>query len=452
MKTNFIYLGLLFAITLFITSCGEDEVCDGATCPEGAILDAITCNCIEINTDPCSTVICDEGFTLTADCDCVEEATVTEILVSSNITSSTSWTSDKTVILGGRISIESGATLTIEPGTVIKGQAGAGANSSALIVARGGKLEACGTENAPIIFTSVADELTPEMVANGNFSSPNLEPDVNGLWGGIIVLGNAPISAQNDNDQDVTELQIEGIPTTDTNGLYGGNDENDNSGSLCYISIRHGGTNIGEGNEINGLTLGGVGAGTIINHIEVVANQDDGVEWFGGTCSATNILVWNCGDDGLDTDQAWNGTCDNWVVALPKGGSAMELDGPEGDFEQGCNSFVNGTIYSGANIDHIIDWDDSTNTGITNLYVFGVDAAYDPAAGIESFGGDGNCTSGTWEYTVPAGYDANALYPDAIGAGEATEVNMNGNSVGASTTDFGWTWGAQSGTLSSIGL
>ena len=418
---------IIFASVFFLTACGDDDEC---------------------------MLVCGEGEVLTAECTCVEinPGDDSIIRVEANITKNTTWAADKTYVLGGRITVTAGNTLTIDPGTVIKGEAGAAANATALLIARGAKINACGTAELPIIFTSVADEITNEDITAGLYSSPNLQPTVNGLWGGLIILGNAPISAQNDNDMDVTELQIEGIPTSDSNGLYGGNQADDNSGSLCYISIRHGGTNIGEGNEINGLTLGGVGSGTSINNIEVVANQDDGIEWFGGTCSATNILIWNCGDDGLDTDQAWNGTCDNWIVAVPQGGSAMELDGPEGVLTQGCNSFTNGTIYAGASIDHLIDWDDNTNTGITNLYIYGVDANYDASVGIESFGGDGACNSGTWEYTVPESYDAATLLLDAIGAGEATQVGINLNTVGADASIFNWTWGRASGTLDNVGL
>ena len=418
---------IMFASLFFLTACGDDDEC---------------------------MLVCGEGEVLTAECTCVQVNPGDDsiIRVEANITENTTWTADKTYVLGGRITVSAGNELTIEPGTVIKGEAGTAANATALLVARDATINACGTAEFPIIFTSVADEITNEDIAAGMFSSPNLEPTVNGLWGGLIILGNAPISAQNDNDMDVTELQIEGIPTSDSNGLYGGNDAGDSSGSLCYVSIRHGGTNIGEGNEINGLTLGGVGSGTTINHIEVVANQDDGIEWFGGTCSASNILIWNCGDDGLDTDQAWNGTCDNWIVAVPQGGSAMELDGPEGALTQGCNSFTNGTIFAGQSIDHLIDWDDNTNTGITNLYIYGVDVDYDASVGIESFGGDGACNSGTWEYTVPETYDAATLLSDAIGAGEATEVGINLNTVGADASTFNWTWGRASGTLDNVGL
>src|SRR5690606_15092762 len=161
-------------------------------------------------------------------------------VITQNISSNTSWTNDNVYQLGGRIVVTDGATLTIGRGTVIKGEAGAGANARAVIVARGGKLIAEGTATEPSIFTSVPDESSPEDIQNGNFTSPNLDPTINGWWGGVIVLGKARISASNDNG-DVSEVQIEGIPTSDANGLYGGNNDNDNSGILKYISIRHGG-------------------------------------------------------------------------------------------------------------------------------------------------------------------------------------------------------------------
>ena len=249
---------------------------------------------------------------------CIYPEDETTIVVTSNITTNTTWTSDKVWVLGGRIAVESGAELTIEAGTIIKGEAGTGPNATALLVARGAKLYANGTADAPIIFTTIADEIMP-----GGKVSPNLDPNLNGLWGGLIVLGNAPISAAND------AMQIEGIPASDANGLYGGTDAADNSGSITYVSVRHGGANIGEGNEINGITLGGVGNGTVIENVEVVANQDDGIEFFGGTVNVTNAVVWNAGDDAIDTDQAWSGTLDNFIVVNP-GDECFELNGPEG--------------------------------------------------------------------------------------------------------------------------
>ena len=242
-------------------------------------------------------------------------------------------TSDKIWTLNGRVTVVAGVTLTIEPGTIIKGGSGTGSNASALIIARGAKIMAEGTHDNPIIFTSIADEINV-----GEFISPNLDENYNGLWGGLIICGNAPISA------DAQSVQIEGIPASDNNGLYGGTDETDNSGILNYVSIRHGGANIGEGNEINGLTLGGVGSGTIINNIEVVANQDDGIEFFGGTVNVSNTVVWRAGDDSYDVDQSWAGTLNNWIE-IDGSDHALELDGAEGTLVADF-TITNGTFIS----------------------------------------------------------------------------------------------------------
>jgi hypothetical protein len=106
---------------------------------------------------------------------------------------------------------------------------------------------------------------------------------------------------------------IEGIPISEPRGVYGGYDDDDNSGILQYVSIRHGGTNIGEGNEINGLTLGGVGRQTIIDHVEVISNADDGVEIFGGAVNLANLAVSFCGDDAFDLDQGYHGKGQFWL-------------------------------------------------------------------------------------------------------------------------------------------
>ena len=224
-----------------------------------------------------------------------------------NITSDLTLDASKIWLLKGRVAVTEGVTLTIPAGTIIKAAAGTGADASTLIVARGSKLNAMGTYESPIIMTSESDDITI-----GANSGSSLSENVRGLWGGLLILGNAPGSFSGD----VTEFQIEGIPASETNGLYGGNDPSDNSGIIQYISIRHGGAEIGEGNEINGLTLGCVGYGTTINHIEVVGNVDDGVEFFGGTVNASELLVWGQGDDALDIDQGYSGTIDGAYIIL----------------------------------------------------------------------------------------------------------------------------------------
>ncbi len=288
------------------------------------------------------------------------------VVVDANVVEDAVWERGKTYVLAGRIAVVDGVTLTIEKGVVVKGQAGAGANATALIIARGAKIIAEGTAEEPIIFTSVADEIEPGMI-----ESPNLSPlDGGGLWGGLIILGKAPISVST-NEQN---FQIEGIPASDPNGAYGGNDPEDNSGILRYVSIRHGGANIGEGNEINGLTLGGVGSGTVIESIEVIANEDDGIEFFGGTVNVRNVLVWSVGDDAIDTDQAWAGTLDNFIVlAGDETDHAFEVDGPEGSYGEGSSkghTIINGTVRGSTNAE-IADFRDGARATMSHIYFYG---------------------------------------------------------------------------------
>ena len=219
------------------------------------------------------------------------------IIDDGNGTGTTTWKSGKTYFLQGFVFVNDGQTLTIEPGCVIKGKSGQGENASALVIARGGKINAEGTADNPIIFTAEADDL------NGSVSITD-----RGLWGGLIVLGNAKLNSS------PGESQIEGIPTSEPRGRYGGDNDADNSGILKYVSIRHGGTDIGEGNEINGLTLGGVGSGTVIDYVEVIANKDDGVEFFGGNPQLKHILVAYVGDDSFDYDEGFRGKGQFWCA------------------------------------------------------------------------------------------------------------------------------------------
>ncbi|HKK89713.1 MAG TPA: hypothetical protein VJ917_12750 [Saprospiraceae bacterium] len=285
-----------------------------------------------------------------------------DVCVTENITSDETWTSDNVYVLQNRVVVESGVTLTIEPGVIVKGEAGQGTNATALIIARGATIMAEGTASEPIIFTSVSDEIQP-----GQIESPNLDASFNGLWGGLIILGNAPISA------DAQAVQIEGIPPADQNGLYGGTNADDNSGVIKYVSIRHGGTNIGEGNEINGLTLGGVGRGTTIEYVEVVANQDDGIECFGGTVNISNALVWFQGDDAYDMDQDYTGTIDNFIyIGGPDSDHGMEFDGPEGSQDNGGFTLTNGTLIGwndeGTGGGEYIDFRDGVSCVVENCY------------------------------------------------------------------------------------
>ena len=364
--------------------------------------------------------------------------------VSGEISESTTWTNNNIYVLNQKVVVSSGVVLTIQAGTIIKGTEGTGSLASALIVAKGGKLNAVGTATEPIIFTSINDN-----IEIGQTAGTNLDETNSGLWGGLIVLGDAPCSFSGD----VETLQIEGIPADDTFGLYGGNNATDNSGVYQYISIRHGGALIGEGNEINGLTLGGVGSGTVIENIEVVANVDDGIEFFGGTVNASNLLVWAQGDDALDIDQAYSGTIDNAVVVLGANSDhAFEIDGPEGS-ATGSFSLKNVTIIGNQITEdgEYADYRSNAMGSTENIYAYGFKSSSDVELdndGVATNYNNGLLSFGTWEIVVPTGVEnasdvfvnkGSTVTVTDFGS-TATAVTQGANTVGATTSLLSWTY------------
>ena len=353
------------------------------------------------------------------------------------------WESECIYVLNNKVVVPDGVTLTIEPGTIIKGTSGTGSLASALVVARGGKVLANGSASQPIVFTSTADNITV-----GESNGTNLDQNDRGLWGGLIVLGYAPCSFAGD----VDALQIEGIPAEDTWGLYGGNNPNDNSGVYKYVSIRHGGALIGEGNEINGLTLGGVGAGTEIDNIEVVGNVDDGIEFFGGTVDASNLLVWAQGDDAIDIDQAYSGTIDNVVVHLGDiSDHAFEIDGPEGSLNgsftlQNASIFGNGITENGEYADYRSNAMGSTSGVFASGFPEGKDVELDND-GVATNYNSGALTFGAWDIVLPAGVsDVTSVFVNKAsivsvsGFGSTANAVINQGSNGADTSAFNWTY------------
>lgn len=366
---------------LAFSSCNEDDeppVAEVvATCNDGIQNQGETgVDCGGPNCQPCTeaTATCNDGIQNGDETGVDVGGSCAEIItVSGEISTDTTWSANNIYVLAGKVVVGVDKTLTIEPGTIIKGKPGSGSLASALIVQRGSKLIAKGTAEKPIIFTAEADN-----IAVGQTAGTNLDEGDRGLWGGLIVLGRASGSFKGD----VTEVQIEGIPADDTFGLYGPGDalnDDDNSGELQYISIRHGGALIGEGNEINGLTLGSVGRGTLIDNIEVVANVDDGIEFFGGTVEATNLFVWAQGDDALDIDQAYSGTIDNAVVVSGEASDhAFEIDGPEGSLE-GSFTLQNVTIFGSATAadGEYADYRSNAMGTTKNIYAVGFQAGKD---------------------------------------------------------------------------
>lgn len=366
------------------------------------------------------------------------------VAITGAINQNTTWTNDKIYQLNQKVVVEDGVTLTINPGTIIKGTPGSGSLASALIVARGGKINAVGTAESPIIFTSTSDNIDAGQTAGTNLNQNN-----RGLWGGLILLGKAPASFSGD----VTELQIEGIPADDTFGLYGGTDPEDNSGIIRYVSIRHGGALIGEGNEINGLTLGAVGNGTVIDNVEVVGNVDDGIEFFGGTVNPTNLLVWASGDDGLDIDQAYAGTIDNAIVVLgDTSDHALEIDGPEGS-AIGSFTLQNVTLIGNLITDNgeYADFRSGATGATNNIYAYDFKDSSDVELdndGVATNYNDGLLIFSSWQIVLPAAVanvedifvnKADTVIVTGFGS-EGSAVTQGSQTVGATTSNLSWTY------------
>ena len=210
-----------------------------------------------------------------------------QITISGDITTNTTWTKNNIYSLtGGFVYVTSNATLTIEPGTLIKG------NASTLVITRGAKIIAEGSQTEPIVFTSFqpAGSRAP------------------GDWGGIILCGKAPI-----NDPAGARLAEGGIDAV--KGLYGGTDPNDNSGILKYVRIEYAGIAYLPNNETNGLTMGAVGLGTTIDYVQVSHGGDDSFEWFGGTVNCKHLISKAGLDDHFDSDYGYSGKV-QFAVAL----------------------------------------------------------------------------------------------------------------------------------------
>jgi hypothetical protein len=208
------------------------------------------------------------------------------IVLTGKITKDTVLSAANTYILKGLVYMTNNATMTVEAGTVIKGQFTDPVGG--LIITRGAKLKAQGTVDKPIVFTS-------------NSASPR-----SGDWAGIVLLGKAPTNASFNGTAGVGEIEG-GVNDASGNGLYGGTDASDNSGILSYVRIEYAGFAFLPDKEINSLTMGGVGAGTQIDHIQVSYAKDDAYEWFGGTVNCKYLIAYKTQDDDFDTDNGYNG-------------------------------------------------------------------------------------------------------------------------------------------------
>lgn len=340
-----------------------------------------------------------------------------QVTISSDITSNTTWTKNNIYTLtGGFIYVTNNATLTIEPGTIIKG------NAATLVVTRGSKIMAEGTATQPIVFTSYQ-------------SAGNRNP---GDWGGIILCGKAPL-----NDPAGERLAEGGIDPV--KGLYGGTDVNDNSGVLKYVRIEFAGVAYLPNNETNGLTMGAVGLGTTIDYVQVSYGGDDAFEWFGGTVNCKHLIANKTVDDMFDTDYGFGGriqfavAVSDSMVADISGSNGFESDN---DATGTTNGPITKPIFSNisvfgpmatqnsngfnSNFKRALHLRRSTSTCTYNS----IFAGFPVGLKIDGTTTGNNCTSGTLQFknNIIAGCPT-PLDSTTLTFGMAAWFNAGGNSV-----------------------
>ena len=309
---------------------------------------------------------------------------------------------DTLYLLDGFVYVNGGDVLTIEAGTVIQGMPGQGESASCLIVARDAQILADGTADCPIIFTYEGDPL--------NGSTPY---NTHGLWGGLIINGHGILNTYFSSSASFGDDWAEGVadPSGADRDLYGGLDNADASGILRHISIRHGGSempnppvnfqNVINGDETNGLSLNGVGSGTVVEHIEIVSTLDDGLQIMGGAVNLKYVAVAFSTEDNLEFDQGWVGDM-QYFLSIPDqpnevGEHGFDLEGDDFEFQDVTLSFLpytNPQIANFTSIGHAgataVRWHNGGGgrlyNGIFQNWDFGIDFEdHDPCDAYELF-------------------------------------------------------------------
>jgi len=217
-------------------------------------------------------------------------------------------TADTVWQLSGLVVVTNGAVLTIEPGTTIIGESGTGTNTSYMIIDKDSRIMADGTATQPIIFTS-------KTAYDGGAEAP-------GQWGGLTIIGNAADVGVAPGDEQVGPYEV------NTLFVPGTTDAADNSGVLRYVQILNSGITMEQDKEINGLSLVGVGSGTVVDHVTVKRSDDDGIEIWGGTVDVSNAYIEYCTDDYFDIDDGYSGTVTNLTINQHTDGNAgIEMSG-----------------------------------------------------------------------------------------------------------------------------
>jgi hypothetical protein len=238
------------------------------------------------------------------------------VVITGSITGTENWTNNVYYVLRGAVFVRDGATLNIQAGTRVIGESG---SVGTLIVLRGGRLNAIGTREQPIVFTS---------------DQPVGSRD-RGDWGGLIINGRAPVNLEGG----------EGEGEADT-GVYGGNDANDNSGTLRYVRVEFAGVEFSPDNELNGIAFQGVGRGGSYEFIQVHMNRDDAFEWFGGTADIKYAIASNAADDSFDWTFGWQGRAQFLIVHQRGDDADNGIEADNNEFNNNVSPRSNPQIYN----------------------------------------------------------------------------------------------------------
>lgn len=241
----------------------------------------------------------------------------TDVVLAGAITGERILSADTTYILQGTVTVDDAGVLRIPAGTLILGDVNA--PPTVLIVRQGGQIYAEGTADAPIVFTS---SNPPGQRARGD-------------WGGIVINGRS-----------LCNYPAEDCVGEGNSGTYGGDQLDDNSGVMTYVRIEYAGYEVSSGNELNALTLNGVGSGTTLHHIQAHFGSDDGIEFFGGTVDLKYALVTGASDDSFDYSTGWRGRGQFWIAQQDPNdaGNGFEVDGNEADYD--AEPFTSPVIYN----------------------------------------------------------------------------------------------------------
>jgi hypothetical protein len=339
-------------------------------------------------------------------------------MVTADITTSTTWTANNTYNLQNQIYVRSGATLTIEAGTIIASDTGVGGS---LAVARGSQIFVLGTKEKPVIMTSKGDVATwTDGPRTGSWREAQNE------WGNLTIMGSAYISenaigtnTSTCNAANVADM--EGLTNGPSTDRYGGGNDNDDSGTIKYVSLRYGGKRIGLNNELNGLSLGGIGRGTDIHHIDIMNNVDDGIEIWGGTVNIKYFNIWNIGDDSFDVDQGWRGKAQFGLIVQGyssqasqgsgTGDNIFETDGAEqSDYQPVTTAVVYNVTAIGQPIsgDHGTAWRDNARVQYRNCIFMDLGEQLIRLDNVDGDGGAGYGFNGTlsWAATWTTPFNA----------------------------------------------